>query len=638
MCGICGIVDLGAGQVSEEDLVEMRDQISHRGPDDAGVYLREGVGLAARRLSIIDLSARGHMPMPSEDEKQWITYNGEIYNFLELREELAAKGHHFRSECDTEVVLAAYREWGEDCAEHLAGMFAFAIWDASQRRLFAARDRLGVKPFFFVHQGERLVFCSEIHPLYRFSPPTADRVDPLALDYYLSAGNVPPDRCFVKGLSKLPPAHTMTFDARGLRMKRYWRVRFRPTRRAPLEDTLDALDEHLGKAVVRRLRSDVPLGCFLSGGIDSGLVTALAARGSDTPINTFSVGFSRGHPDDDERPLARLVAERYGTRHHEMVVDTDHRALLPLASWHVGEPFADIGILPMLQISREARKHITVSLSGDGGDESFAGYPNVRSAHIAQRFRRAVPGPVRRLLRFGAGIPAVKSRLHAAEVAERWLGQFVERTPAEQLDPSTTWHREWRHRMYSPESLEALGDADAISVTEAVLRDAGDLLDAEMHLYADLHLRLGAGYLTKVDIASNMASLEVRSPFLDHELVEFAATLPFEQKFLEGRQKGLLRKLAERHLPHELIHQPKRGFAPAVGSWLRGEWSDLVRELVGNSHAAEAGLFRSDVLKNTAEAHIAGREDHPHRLYNYMCLEIWWRLFVDGSLSKGDAL
>lgn len=638
MCGICGIVDRTGRPVSREDLEAISEQISHRGPDDHGAYYADGVGLAARRLSIIDLSDRGHMPMPSEDEKCWVTYNGEIYNFPALREELQAKGHRFRSDCDTEVVLEAYREWGEDCVEHLDGMFAFAIWDAPKRRLFAARDRLGVKPLFYALDGDRLAFCSEAHPLYRFVKPSPERIDPLSLDYYLMAGHVPADRCFVQGLSKLPPAHTMTFDENGLRLRRYWRVHFRPTRTMPLEETLDALDEQLGRAVVRRLRSDVPLGCFLSGGIDSGLVTAFAAKGSDEPINTFSVGFSGGREEDDERPLARLVAERYGTRHTDLLVDTDHRALLPAASYHVGEPFADIGILPMLEISRAARRSITVSLSGDGGDESFAGYPNVRSAHVAQRFRRLVPSPVRQLLRFGAGLPLVRGRLHAAEVAERWLDQFVERTPAQQLDPSTAWHHDWRRRMYGEAALEALGDADGTEIVEAVLRDAGDLLDAEQHLHADLHLRLGAGYLTKVDIASNMVSLEVRSPFLDHRLVEFAAALPFEQKFLEGRQKGLLRKLAERHLPGELIHQPKRGFAPAVGDWLRGEWSDLVRDLVCDSHAAAAGLFRQDVLRDTAESHIAGTGDHPHRLYNFMCLEIWWRLFVDRTLSRDDSL
>ncbi|MCZ6782369.1 MAG: asparagine synthase (glutamine-hydrolyzing), partial [Proteobacteria bacterium] len=370
MCGICGIVDLSGPGPSEPDLLALRDDLAHRGPDDAGLHREPGVGLGACRLAIQDLSARGHMPMPNEDETLWITYNGEVYNFETLRAQLEERGHRFRSGSDTEVVLHAYQEWGDACPERLSGMFAFAVWDRKRRRIFAARDRLGVKPFFYLQRGAQLVFASEVHALYRFAPPDPENLDPVALDFFLSQGFPPPDRSFVQGLAALPPAHSLVFDEAGLRLSRYWDLRFRPARNLSREDALEELDRVLRDAVERRLRSDVPLGCFLSGGIDSGLVTAMTARASAESVSSFSLGFAGDPRDEDERPLARLVAERYGTRHREIEVRPDHRALLTSALWHVGEPFADVGLLPMVEISRAAREHVVVALSGDGGDES----------------------------------------------------------------------------------------------------------------------------------------------------------------------------------------------------------------------------------------------------------------------------
>ena len=638
MCGICGIVDLRASSVSETDLLALRDGIRHRGPDDAGSHIEGGVGLATRRLSILDLSPRGHMPMANDDETLWLTYNGEIYNFASLRKELEERGRRFRSDSDTEVVLRAYEEWGPGCVERLAGMFAFALWDRPRRRLFAARDRLGEKPFFFAHEGSRLVFASEIHGLYRFVPPTPDRIDPLALDYVLGFGYPAPDRCFVRGLQKLPPGHTLTFDGRGLRLERYWRVHFRPQRRLDLHDALDELDVQLARAVERRLRSDVPLGTFLSGGIDSGLVTALAARAVPGRLNTFSVGFAGAGPDEDERPLARLVSRRYDTEHRELTVATDHRRILARVLWHIGEPFADVGALPMYEISREARRFITVALSGDGGDESFAGYGNVRAAVLAQRFRRLAPSPVRRLLAGLAGASFVQERVALAGKLARWLERYVERSAAGQLDLATSWSEARRATLYSKEAKRRLGDESARQGVDAVLAAAGPLEDGELHLFADLELLLPGDYLTKVDIASSMASLEVRSPFLDHELVEFAASLPLSQKLLGGRQKGLLRRLAERHLPEPVVRAPKRGFAPHLSSWLRSDWADLVRSLTEDSRWVAAGTFDGDVVRRTVAEHLDGRADHGHALWILVCLEIWWRLFVDRSLSPGDAL
>jgi len=382
----------------------------------------------------------------------------------------------------------------------------------------------------------------------------------------------------------------------------------------------------------------VPLGCFLSGGIDSGLVTAIAASHSSTPIRTFAVGFAGASPDEDERPLARLVAERYGCRHEEITVDPDHRALLPRALWHVGEPFADISILPTYQISREARRRIKVALSGDGGDESFAGYANVASAVQAERLRRLPRPLLNALARISEGWP-LDSGASPLQRISRFFSTYVLAEPAVQVQPTNFWTPARRRALCEPSWWEPVAERGAADVIRALQSRADPgLSDPEMHLFTDLHLRLPGQYLPKVDIASNMASLEVRSPFLDHELVELAGSLPFSHKLLEGRQKGLLRRLATRYLPEELVEARKRGFAPPYGRWLRREWAPLVRDLVGDSGLVAAGLLRLRPLQEVAEAHIAGTADHTQRLWSVLSLEIWWRLFVDRTLAPGDEL
>jgi len=636
MCGIAGIVDLRQRDVPESELIELRDSVRHRGPDDAGIFRAPGIGLATRRLSILDLSPRGHMPMANEDESLWITYNGEVYNFVELRAELERLGHAFRSGGDTEVVLRAFEQWGDDCVDHLRGMYAFAIWDVRRHSLFAARDRLGVKPFFYASVDERLVFCSELHGLYRFVRPDPDRIDPVALDFYLAYGYVPPDRCFVQGVERLPPGHVLRLEDGRLSTRRYWRPAFRPTRDMPLGECLDTLDAELSGAVARRLRSDVPLGCFLSGGIDSGLVASMAAKASPNRLKTFSVGFEGARPDEDERPLARLVSERYDTDHTELMVGPSHKSVLPRMLWHVGEPFADVGILPMREISALAKCDVTVVLTGDGGDESFAGYPSIRSAEMAGRVRRFVPSPARRGLASSLGWPGVRE-LPGATRARRWLDNYVNCPRAERFEAVGLWGG-WRERAYTPELRALLREHTARALVEAVLDGADDSLSAgELQLFGELELRLSR-YLTKVDIASSSASLEVRSPFLDHGVVELAARLPLDQKLLRGRPKGLLRALAGRYLPQELLTQPKRGFAPRLGDWLRGDWAPVLRELTSGADSASSAWIQAPVLKEVVESHLRGSADHADRLYAILCLEIWWRLFVSRSLTPDDVL
>ena len=639
MCGICGIVDLSGRGIDRDAVLRMREGVAHRGPDDAGLYVDERVGLGHRRLSIIDLSEAGRQPLGNEDGTIWVMCNGEIYNHRELRAQLEAAGHHFRSHSDSEVLVHGYEEWGlEDTLPRVRGMFAFALWDGRLETLTLVRDRLGVKPLFYAEVAGKLLFASEAAVLYNHVVVTPETLDRGALDFLLAFGYVPPDRCLVQGIRKLPPAHVLRYDRAGIKLWRYWKVRFRPSRQNGLAEELDELDRRLQEAVARRLESDVPLGCFLSGGIDSGLVTALAARRSSEPLRTFTVGFTGAAPEVDERPLARLVAERYGTRHEELLVEPRARRVLPRIVWHCGEPFADVSVIPTYLICQAARDSITVALTGDGGDESFAGYQNVHAAYLAQGLKRWLPHGLRQgLRRVAGGLTGVLASVPAARRFNTLL-TYATRSPSQHYDLGNHWNAAFRRHLYDPRWINGAEAQDPLDVVSHYLGEASDLEEAEQLLYTDLHLRLPGDYLTKVDVASNLVALEVRSPFLDHDLVEYAAGLPVSAKLLRWRQKGLLRRLARRYLPTPVVDHPKMGFGPPIAHWLREEWAPLVRELVGKSLAARPGLFNPQVVHSVVEEHLSGRRNHAQRLWSLLCLELWWRLFVDRSMGPGDEL
>ena len=639
MCGICGIVDLSGRGIDKESVIQIREALAHRGPDDAGLYVAEGIALGHRRLSIIDLSEAARQPLQNEDATVWAICNGEIYNYRDLRHRLVDAGHHFRSNSDTEVLVHAYEQWGmEGLLTRLKGMFAFAIWDGNTRTLLLARDRLGVKPLYYLERESGLVFASEIRALYGHVQVTPDAVNREALDYFLAFGYVPPDTSMVQGIHKLPPAHAIRYDRDGIKCWRYWEVEFRSGKPPPFDDQLEEVDHLLTKAVDRRLESDVPLGSFLSAGVDSGLVTALAARSLGESLRTFTVGFEGMPRDQDERQLARLVAQRYGTRHEEMMVGPLDHSELPTIMWHSGEPFADVSVLPTFQICRLARGEITVALTGDGGDESFCGYYNVYAAYLGSIIRRLVPYPVRHLLeRPPSSRNGAVSRIPGA----RRLGTlmyYANRSPIQLYDLPNWWHTSIREELYDATWLKNHHGNQPADVVGRHLGQVQDLAQAEQLLYTDLHLRLPGDYLTKIDIASNIVALEIRSPFLDHELVEYAATLPLSSKMLRWRQKGLLRELARKYLPPESINRRKTGFGPPLGDWLRGEWSSMVRELVSEGLARRPDLFNQAVIRHTVDEHLDGRRDHTQRLWALLCLEVWWRMFVDRSMGPNDSL
>jgi asparagine synthase (glutamine-hydrolysing) len=646
MCGICGIVDFSGRGIDTETLLSIREALTHRGPDAAGLWVGEYAGLGHRRLSIIDLSEAGRQPLGNEDDTVWAICNGEIYNFRELQEQLLRHGHRFLSGSDTEVLVHAYEQWGmEGTLAKLKGMFALALWDEKAQALWLVRDRLGVKPLFYAEVHGKLLFASEAQALYGHVPVTPESIDRGALDYFLAFGYIPPDHCLVRGVHKLPPGHVLKYDRSGARCWRHWNVEFSlppgngRVHGGQFTEQLAEVDSLLTAAVVRRLESDVPLGSFLSGGIDSGLVTALAARALGSPLRTFTVGFEGASPDQDERPLARLVSRRYGTQHEELLVQPADQSMLPAIMWHSGEPFADISILPSYQISRLARNEITVALTGDGGDESFCGYYNVYTAYLSREVKQWVPPAVLRVLErlssysngaLGHQFPLAR-RLHT-------LLSYSNKSPQELYDLPNWWHSGIRSHLYDAQWCDGQEVYQASDVVAQHLREVRDLDEVEQILYTDLHLRLPGDYLTKMDIASNIVALEVRSPFLDHELVEYAAALPLSSRLFHLRQKGMLRELARKYLPPPLIHRRKTGFGPPLGDWLRGKWSSLVKELVVEGLAHRPDLFNTTVVQHIAEEHLRGKRDHAQRLWALLCLEVWWRMFIDRTVRPGDEL
>jgi asparagine synthase (glutamine-hydrolysing) len=452
-------------------------------------------------------------------------------------------------------------------------------------------------------------------------------IDPKSLDYYLAFGYVPSHRSIYATMTKLAPGHCLELTGNAVHTWAYWSVPTIPPKPTTVATALAQSEELLTAAVKKRLVSDVPLGCFLSGGIDSGLIVALAAQEVGEGLHTFSVGFEGASDRDDERSLAKLVADRYGTHHTELIVGAEGKAILPRILYHVAEPFVDISVLPVYQISKAAREHITVALTGDGGDESFAGYANIRAAHVAETLRSLLPRPLRRCAEALPGFSRFR----------RFNRQYVEKDLVDQYDLQNHWHTELRRRLLRNEGA-APPPLPAQEIVQAVQARTGSLNDALTHLYTDLHLRLPGDYLTKVDIASNMVSLEIRSPFLDHHLVEYAASLPLSVRLRCGRQKYLLRRLAQKYLPPELIHQPKRGFGPRLGEWIRGDWADPVRNLVSGSLAQRPNLFDGALIRSIVDDHMEGRADHTTRIWSLLSFEIWYQLFIDKTLSPDDSL
>ena len=628
MCGICGKVSFAGREVSRAALARMCSTLVHRGPDAEGIHVAGPAGLAQRRLSIIDLTPAAVAPLSNEDGTVWVTLNGEIYNFQDLRAELTARGHRFRTASDTEVLVHLYEEHGIHCLSRLSGMFAFAIWDVRQQRLFAARDRLGKKPFFYAATPAAFVFASSVAALLTDEQVSAEP-NYRAIDDFLTCQYVPsPDTAFA-GIHKLPPAHYLICGTDGrIDVQRYWQP---PLPRTGDATTLDSreleaeLVERLKDAVRSRMVADVPLGAFLSGGVDSSGIVAMMAALSDRPIKTFSIGFEEA--EFDELPYARAVARRYGTDHHEFVVRADAADVLPELVRHYGEPFADSSALPTYYLSKMTRQHVTVALSGDGGDENFGGYENYRIVSAWGRADR-VPAAARRALH--AGVEEVLERLpyHAVSARVGRASAMLASAPAERFRLQTSILKASEKRAaYTPRFRALLADARSPAPPPVPLE--ADIDPLAWMMWQDLQFYLPDCLMVKVDVASMAHGLEVRAPLLDHRFVEFAASIPASLKRTGADGKIVFKRALAPYVPAETLERPKRGFGVPLRRWFGAELLDLARGTLLDDRARRRGLLDTAFSARLIDDQIAGRHDWSHRLWALVWLELWFREFID---------
>ena len=633
MCGIAGRWNFRSQRPVEADLIHrMCSLIAHRGPDGEGVFADGPVGLGHRRLAIIDLSAAGRQPMSSLDGRYWITFNGEIYNFQELRAEYESKGHRFASQTDTEVILAAYREHGVDCLSRLRGMFAFAIWDAHDHRLFIARDRLGKKPLYYRLDADGLSFASE-PKAFLAEESFAPRPNLKAISQYLAYQYVPTPLSAFEEVERLRPAHYLVLEKGQLTTRRYWKLSYGPKRSLSEVEACELVVSELREATRLRLISDVPLGAFLSGGVDSSAVVATMAQVGAGTVKTFSIGFEeRSH---DELPYARLVAQRYATDHREFVVRPEASEVFSDLAWFYNEPFADSSAIPTYYLSQLTRRHVTVALNGDAGDESFAGYDRYALAGAAAGYAR-VPKPLRQVLATlvrplpaRAGGAGTWPRLHrlidrGGMSSERRYALSMMQFPPDVMGELCT-------PAFAAEAGE--GDLASILLDEFAASDAVAPVDRMMD--ADVNRYLPDALLVKVDIASMAHGLEGRSPLLDHKFMEMAARLPAEMKRRGPISKYIFKKAVRHLIPHEIIDRPKKGFSVPLDHWFKHELKELAADLLLDARAASRGYFHRPVVERMLAEHAAGVRQWNEQLWNLLMLELWHRTFIDAR--PGDA-
>jgi len=634
MCGIAGIVERDQRKpISSERLLKMVRVLTHRGPDDEGSVVLSGVGLAMRRLAIVDV-AGGHQPFKSEDGEIHLVANGEIYNHLELRKMLIAHGHRFRSESDIEVLVHAYEQWGTSFLERVHGMFAVALWDGRQRIFFAARDRAGEKPLYYADTGSTLIFASEIKGILASGMVERD-VDLEALDQFLTYEYVITPRTIFSKIRRLPAAHYLVYREGQLETCRYWDAAAVAPKRWKEDEAAEAVREVFAEAVSRQMMSDVPLGAFLSGGIDSSAVVAMmveASGGDGSAVNTFSMGFADG--SYNELPYARTVASRFKTTHREGTVEPDLRELFDQLIVHLDEPFADVSLFPTYMVSKMARQHVTVALSGDGGDEIFGGYDTYAADQLARRLATVLPkGAVSMLAGLVGLLPDSERKKGLLNKVKRFVQGIAD-------EPEDIAHYRWmaflpvaaKQALYTPELQTSLFQSDVYRPIRESLGSAGtdDLLHRQ--LYADLCVYLADDILVKVDRMSMATSLETRAPFLDVNLMELAYSIPSELKIRNGERKYILKQALRDVLPTGILRRPKEGFSIPMKNWLRGDLAPIMRDLLAPERIRQRGWFSPVAVTRLIDSHLSGRGNHAHVLFSLMVLERWAESVLDETV------
>jgi asparagine synthase (glutamine-hydrolysing) len=622
MCGIAGIATAGDERIQAEAIRRMCQSIVHRGPDDEGVLVKRGIGLGIRRLSIIDL-AGGHQPVSNEDGNVWVVFNGEIYNFPSLRKDLLDRGHHFSTHTDTEVIVHLYEEMGTECLSKLRGMFAFALYDERRRKLFIARDRLGIKPLHYALDGNRLLFASEIKAILAVAPELAT-INNEALLHYMYFGYVADPITAFTSIQKLPPGHLLEFENGKVEIRQYWDLpRYSTLSPMNEEECLEEMEERLAEAVRIRLMSDVPLGALLSGGADSSIVVALMARAASKRVQTFSIGFRHG--DFNEAQYAGMVAQKFETEHHELIVEPNVLETLETLTSSLEEPFGDSSMLPTYYVCKMARKHVTVALSGDGGDEIFAGYDRY-AIHQRRQIFEHMPswaGQVYRDKVYPRLPVDMRGKEFSYNVSLPWRERYID-----SISFLPAFER--KSRLLSNEFRAAVR---SVSNPEKVMYQYFNHAPAadpmSQLLYVDTKTYMVADILTKVDRMSMATSLEVRVPILDHEFVEWATGLPLKWKIRGGKQKVLLRKLAERlGVPHAVLYRPKKGFALPLVDWLKNELKEPVLSVLLDPNTLQRGYFEPSGVRSLLDEHFRGRRDHSGKIWRLLVFELWHRNYV----------
>ncbi|WP_136808529.1 asparagine synthase (glutamine-hydrolyzing) [Desulfosediminicola flagellatus] len=626
MCGICGEVGNRYGYTVDADLIKrMSDSLAHRGPDDEGHYVNQMIGFGQRRLSIIDLQT-GHQPLSNEDGTVWIVLNGEIYNYQALREQLLRRGHTFTTSSDTEVIVHLYEDEGVECIKQLKGMFSFALWDEKKRRLMLGRDRLGKKPLFYTQHEKSFLFASEIKALFCDNRIRRE-LNPSALHDFLSFKFIPQQEDLFKGICKLPPASYLTVNEGKVRIESYWNLTYKTDTSMSEEEALAKSEEVLSRAVKSRMISDVPIGAFLSSGLDSGMVVALMSQFSSSPVNSFSIGDQT--EGFNELPDARKIADAFKTDHRELVVHPEAIKILPDLIYHLDGPFADVPALPMYYVAKLAREHVTVVLTGDGGDESFAGYDRYIANQMLTKYR-CLPHTLRKKF-----IPAFLNLFEEKTARKSWrqtLRWFntMSMMPENECYPRGisffSFENEQKDQLYTHDFQQRVKGMNSMDGILSRYADDQIMDSLNKMMFCDLMIRVPEYSNVKVDRISMMHGLEARNPFLDHELVEFAATIPAKLKLKNGKRKYLLKQLAKKYLPAEIIKLPKQGFGSPINEWLRGELKDFSRDLLQNSLLVKDNLFNQKYINSLLADHAAKRMNNGNRIWSLINLEIWYRI------------
>lgn len=621
MCGIAGIFEYDrAVRVDPQVLRRMADLIAHRGPDDAGYWICGNIGLAHRRLSVIDLSPAGHQPMGTADAAIWITYNGECYNYAELASELRQGGHRFRSQSDTEVILRLYEERGARFLDAIDGMFALAIWDSRRQTLLLARDRFGIKPLYYFADDKHFLFASEMKGLLA-DPRVPAGIDAAALGEYFHLLSIPDARCILKDVRKLPPGHYLQVSRRGVEQRRYWDLTVAPDPGLPFETACGEFEAHLASAVRSHMVADVPVGAFLSGGVDSSAIVSAASQAATAPLKTFSITFP-GLSEFDESRYASTVAAHCGAHHHEFHLAPGLVDGLSQVVWHADEPFAISSAFALFFLAQLARQHVKVVLSGDGGDEVFAGYvwrhadfPPLTGT--AATIGNGLASHLRTLAEWFYAAAATMRQHPIGVRDERYLRSFA------------CFHCEDLAELLQPDAASAILEGIEDSVVQRCYDTAPGRDQLDRKLYADIKTTLVSEMLTKVDRMTMAHGLEARVPLLDHHLVSWAFTLPSHYKLYGGEGKRLVKKALEAHLPAEIVYRPKQGFNVPMKLWMRGELREFVGDSLASARLMERGLYRRGALTALLDTHLSGQKDVSNKLFAVLMLELWYARFFD---------